>query len=109
MLSVARIMPFYTQTVSHSANPPFLKVFLFRRVLLGIFLSVILHCFQSKNPTLFAKKGGKMQNFFKFFCVSTDYNSSFFNFFLFSWGFGYSAFFTMQPFLKKQIAYFRIG
>ena len=32
-----------------------------------------------------------------------------FNFFLFSWGFRYSAFFTMQPFLKKQIAYFRIG
>ena len=75
-LSVARIIKlypikwthlFHTQTVSHSANPPFLKVFLFRRVLLGIFLSVILHCFKSKSPTLFAKKGGKMQIFFKFF------------------------------------------
>ena len=67
MLSVARIMPFYTQTVSHSANPPFVKVFLFCRVLLGIFLSVILHFFKQKSPTLFAKKGGKMQIFFKFF------------------------------------------
>ncbi|MFR5858155.1 MAG: hypothetical protein ACLUJC_02860, partial [Clostridia bacterium] len=63
-LSIARIMPFHTQTVSHSANPPFVKVFLFCRVLLGIFLSVILHCFKQKSPTLFAKKGGKMQIFF---------------------------------------------
>ena len=66
-LSDARIMPFHTQTVSHSANPPFVKDFLFCRVLLGIFLSVILHCFKQKSPTLFAKKGGKMQIFFKFF------------------------------------------
>ena len=109
MLSVARIMPFYTQTVSHSANPPFLKVFLFRRVLLGIFLSEILLFFTQKSPTLFAKKGGKMQSFFKFFLRFLACHSSFFYFFLFSWGFGYSAFFTMQPFLKKQIAYFRIG
>ena len=76
-LFVARIMPFHTQTVSHSANPPFLKVLLFCRVLLGIFLAVILHCFQSKNPTLFAKKGGKMQSFFKFFWFFPEYNSSF--------------------------------
>ena len=55
---------FHTQTVSHSANPPFVKVFLFCRVLLGIFLSVILHFFKQKSPTLFAKKGGKMQIFF---------------------------------------------
>ena len=73
--------------------------FLFRRASLGIFLAVILLFFQSKNPTLFAKKGGKMQSFFKFFCVFPEDTSSFFNFFLFSWSFRYSAFFTMHSFL----------
>ena len=89
----------YTQTVSHAVNPPFLKIFLFCRASLGIFLAVILLFFQSKNPTLFAKKGWKMQSFFKFFCVFPEDTSSFFNFFLFSWSFRYSAFFTMHSFL----------
>jgi hypothetical protein len=64
MLSIARIMPFHTQTVSHSANPPFLKVFLFCRASLGIFFSEILLFFTQKSPTLFAKKGGKKKVFF---------------------------------------------
>ena len=94
----------YSNRISCSKSS-FRISFLFRRASLGIFLSAILHCFQSKNPTLFAKKGGEMQNFFKFFCVFSDYNSFFYNFFLFSWGFGYFALHTMQSFLKKHRAY----
>ena len=53
------LKPYCIQQILLSQN-----TFLFCRASLGIFLSEILLFFTQKNPTLFAKKGGKMKVFF---------------------------------------------
>ena len=56
------LKPYCIQQILLSQN-----TFLFCHASLGIFLFDILLFFTQKNPTLFAKKGGKMKVFFNFF------------------------------------------
>ena len=54
----------YSNRIAYSKSSFRKILFLFCRASLGIFLFEILLFFTQKNPTLFAKKGGKMKVFF---------------------------------------------
>ena len=63
-LSFARIMPLYTQTVLHTANPPFTKYFFYSATPRLAYSCLRFYSFSKKKPHPFCQKGWENESFF---------------------------------------------